>query len=298
MSKLILYFSILALPLFNYKCRIIFTLYMRIDVKQILRSKMKDKADKIPDFIVNYLIRIIHQDEINHILEVYHDLQGVDFMEALTGYFNVELNVKNEKNFPTNDGKRYIFASNHPLGGFDGICLSYLIGKRYGGNVRCPVNDLLLNIPNLRSIFIPVNKHGSQSKNTATQTEEAYMSDNQIVTFPAGLCSRKHKGLIRDPEWKKSFIQKAIRHERDIVPIYFNGQNSVFFYRLANIRKFFNIKMNLEMLYLPDELFRQKNKSFDIHIGKPIPWQTFDSSRKTIEWATWVKEEVYKLAVI
>ena len=270
---------------------------MRIDVRQVLHSKLKNKADKIPDFIVNYLIRIIHQDEINHILEIYHDLDGVDFMEALVGYFNVNLTVRNKENLPQ-DSKKYIFASNHPLGGFDGICLSYLLGKHYDGKVRCLVNDLLLAIPNLQSIFVPINKHGSQSKDAALKTEEAYLSDNHIITFPAGLCSRKRKGIIRDVDWKKSFIQKAVSYERDIIPIHFEGRNSNFFYRLANIRKFFNIKMNLEMLYLPDELFNQKNKSFDIQIGKPIPWQTFDSTKKTLEWAAYVKDEVYKLAII
>ena len=270
---------------------------MRIDVRQVLYSKMKNKADKIPDFIVNYLIRIIHQDEINHILDLYHGLDGVDFMEALVEYFNVVLNVRNTENLPSDD-KKYIFASNHPLGGFDGICLSFILGKHYDGKVRCLVNDLLLAIPNLQSIFVPVNKHGSQSKDAALKTEEAFLSDNHIITFPAGLCSRKHKGLIRDLDWKKSFIQKALQYERDVIPIHFEGRNSNFFYRLANIRKFFNIKMNLEMLYLPDELFSQKNKTFDIQIGKPIPWQTFDSSKKTLEWAAYVKNEVYKLAII
>ncbi|MDR2775486.1 MAG: 1-acyl-sn-glycerol-3-phosphate acyltransferase [Tannerella sp.] len=268
----------------------------RIDVKQILRMKLKNKADKIPAFVVNYLIRIIHQHEINEILSRYEKLQGVDFMEALVDdYFKVRLNIRQKENLPSVEG-RYIFVSNHPLGGFDGICLSYLIGKHYNGNVRYLVNDLLLAIPNLRSIFVPVNKHGSQSKDAAKKTEEAYSSDKQIITFPAGLCSRKRRGIIRDLQWKKSFIQKAVEHKRDVIPIYFDGCNSNFFYRLANFRKLFNIKINLEMLYLPDELFKTKNKKFDVHIGKPIPWQTFDSSRKSSEWAEHIKEEVYKLA--
>ncbi|MDR1525185.1 MAG: 1-acyl-sn-glycerol-3-phosphate acyltransferase [Tannerella sp.] len=266
----------------------------RIDVKQILKMKLKNKAGKIPDFVVNYLIRIIHQDEINEILRRYKELQGVDFMEALVDYFNVSLNVKHEENLPPGEG-RYIFASNHPLGGFDGICLSYLIGKHYKGNVLYFVNDLLLAIPNLRSIFVPVNKHGAQSREAAKKIEEAYSSANQIITFPAGLCSRKHKKEIRDLEWKKSFIQKAVEHKRDIVPIYFEGRNSDFFYRLANFRKRCGLKINLEMLYLPDEMFKNKNKVFDIHFGKPISWKTFDSSKKMTEWAEWMKEEVYKL---
>ena len=269
---------------------------MPIDVKQVLRSKLKDKADKIPNFIINYLIRIIHQDELNHILEIFKDLQGFAFMEALVGYFNVGLTVVNEGNLPSGE-RNYIFASNHPLGGFDGICLSYLLGKHYDGKINCLVNDLLLSIPNLRSIFTPVNKHGAQSKDAAIQLDEAFLSGNQLITFPAGLCSRKQKGLIRDLQWKKSFIQKAVEYKIDVVPIYFEGSNSNFFYRLANIRKLFNIKMNIEMLYLPDELFKQKNKSFRIYIGEPIAWQTFDSSKKPLEWAEWVKEKVYKIAI-
>ena len=269
---------------------------IRVDVKQVLRSKLGTKADKIPAFIINYLTRIIHQDEINHILDIYRDLDGFEFMEALVGYFNVRLDIKQEENLPSGNGK-YIFVSNHPLGGFDGICLSYLLGKQYHGKIKCFVNDLLLAIPNLRSIFAPVNKHGAQSKEAAIQMEEIYMSGDQILTFPAGLCSRKQKGAIRDLDWKKSFIQKALEHKRDVVPIYFEGRNSSFFYRFAKIRRLINIKMNLEMLYLPDELFKQKNKSFRVYIGKPIPWQTFDSDKKPVEWAGWVKDEVYKLPI-
>jgi putative hemolysin len=260
--------------------------------------KLKDRANRIPGFVVNYLIRIIHQDELNGILRDYRDLQGVDFMEALvTDYFKVRLNVRHEENLPPGDG-RYIFVSNHPLGGFDGICLSYLLGRRYDGKVRYLVNDLLLAIPNLRSIFVPVNKLGAQSRETAGKTEEAYRSDNQIITFPAGLCSRKHGRTIRDPKWRKSFIQKAVEHKRDVVPIYFGGRNSNFFYRLANLRKLLGLKINLEMLYLPDELFKNRNKIFDIHIGRPVPWQTFNSGKRPVEWAEWMQEEVYKLAEI
>ena len=267
----------------------------RIDVKEVLRSKLKGKADRIPNFIINYLIRIVHQDELNHILEIYKELEGFAFMEALIGYFNVRLDVQGEENLPSGDS-RCVFVSNHPLGGFDGICLSYLLGRHYQGKTICLVNDLLLAIPNLRPIFAPVNKHGAQSKVAAVKMEEAFLSDRQIITFPAGLCSRRQKGVIRDLEWKKSFIQKAIEHKRDVVPIYFEGRNSNFFYRLANFRKFFNIKINIEMLYLPDEMFKLKNKSFRIYIGRPVPWQTFDSGRKPLEWAEWVKKEVYKLA--
>lgn len=265
----------------------------QIDVKQVLQQKVPSAAGKIPAFLVNYLVRTIHQEELNDILTRYHDKEGVAFMQELIGYFDLTLQLVHEENIPSEG--RYIFASNHPLGGLDGICLSAVIGARYDGKIRYLVNDLLLYLSNLKSIFVPVNKHGAQGKENARRIEEAYASDNQIVTFPAGLCSRKQSGIIRDMEWKKSFIQKAVQYRRDIVPVYFEGRNSGFFYRLANIRKRLGIKMNYEMIYLPDEMFRCRHSTFRIHFGKPVPWQTFDKSRKPAEWAEWMKDIVYNL---
>jgi putative hemolysin len=265
----------------------------RIDVEQILSGKSPRLARKIPAFLINYLCRIIHQDDINAILARHRHLQGVAFMQALVREFGVTLQLHGEENLPS--GGRYIFASNHPLGGLDGICLAAILGERYDSKIRYLVNDLLMFIPNLQSIFVPINKHGAQGKEAALKIEEIFRSDNQILTFPAGLCSRKTKGRIYDLEWKKSFIQKAAAHRRDVVPVYFEGHNSAFFYRLANIRKRLCIKMNIEMLYLPDEMFRNKNQTFRIYFGTPVPWQTFDKTMKWDEWAGWVKEKVYLL---
>lgn len=264
-----------------------------IDIPQVLAQKAPSVAGKIPSFIVNYLIRTVHQDELNDILTRYHDKQGTDFMQELLGYFDLTLDLIHEHNLPAEG--RYIFASNHPLGGLDGICLSAVLGSRYQGKIKYLVNDLLLYLTNLQSIFVPINKHGTQGKENARLIEEAYASDHQIITFPAGLCSRKIGGQIEDLEWKKSFIQKAVEYQRDVVPIYFEGQNSNFFYRLANIRKRLGIRMNYEMIYLPDEMFRSKHKTFRIHFGEAIPWQTFQTDKKPAEWAGWVKEMAYKL---
>ncbi|HBK30605.1 MAG TPA: glycerol acyltransferase, partial [Porphyromonadaceae bacterium] len=156
----------------------------------------------------------------------------------------------------------FIFASNHPLGGLDGICLSAYLGEKYNGNIRYLVNDVLMHIRNLRTIFVPVNKYGAQAKESAKAIQEAYRSDNQIITFPAGLCSRKQNGKIKDLPWMKSFVLKAIEHQRDIIPVHFKGKNSAFFYNFSAIRKFVGVKFNIELVYLPDEMFKNKNQTF------------------------------------
>ena len=252
----------------------------KIDIKQVLAQKAPKASRKIPGFIVDYLIRTVHQEELNDILTRYHDKEGVDFMRELIGYFDLTLDLVHEENIPTEG--RYIFASNHPLGGLDGICLSAVIGSRFEGRIKYPVNDLLLYLSNLKSIFVPINKHGTQGKDNARMLEEAFASDDQIITFPAGLCSRKIGGKIQDLEWKKSFIQKAVQYKRDIVPVYFDGKNSNFFYNLARIRKALGIKMNYEMIYLPDEMFRSKHKTFRIYFGKVTMYNTYNQEARNM----------------
>ena len=144
-------------------------------------------------------------------------------------------------------------------------------------------------------VFVPINKHGTQASENVRRINEIFQSDLQVMSFPAGLVSRRKRGIIEDPEWKKSFINKARQYQRDIIPIHMGGENSDFFYRLYRFRKSFGIKANLEMLYLIDETYMHRGKHITVTIGDPIPWQTFDKSKRPLAWAKWVKDKVYKL---
>jgi putative hemolysin len=175
------------------------------------------------------------------------------------------------------------------------MILIHALGKRFP-SVKFPVNDLLMNLPQFDDVFIPVNKHGSQTMDNARKIEEAYASDTQILYFPAGLCSRKQKGRIEDLEWKKNFITKAVKHKRNVVPVFFSGRNSSFFYNLAKIRSMLGIGVNVEMLYLVDEMYKQKGQKIVVRVGEPISYETFDSSRNALLWADFVKSKVYQMA--
>ena len=263
-----------------------------IDVENVLRSKSPALARSVPSFIINYLKKIVHQDELNEFLAKWGHLHDSKLIEAGLRHFEIKYKVFASDNIP--DSGRYIFVSNHPLGGLDGLVFIYELSKRFH-DIKFPVNDILTNIKNLSGIFLPVNKHGFQAKEAARMIEEAYSSECQILYFPAGLCSRKRRGVIRDLQWQKSIITKSIQHKRDIVPAFFSGRNSNFFYNLANVRKLLGIKANIEMLYLADEMFKQKGKEIRLVFGKPIPWETFEKSRSALEWADWVKSKSYDL---
>ena len=263
-----------------------------IDIKSVFRKKSPRLARFIPGFIYRYLIHIVRQKEFNEFIEMNGDKHNLDFIEASIKFFNVTIQVEGKENL---SGKgKYIFAANHPLGGFDGVVLMKIIGD-YFPDFKFIVNDILMILINLRDLFIPINKHGKQGLEAARKIDEAYRSENQILTCPAGLVSRKIKGQIIDLPWQKNFIMKSIKFERDIIPVHFSGRNTYFFYRLAKYRKMLGIKANVEMLYLADETYRHRNKKLVVKFGKPISWKTFDKSRKPMEWAKWVKEQVYAL---
>ena len=267
-----------------------------IDISDILRGKMGSKAKFVPSPLVKWLKHIVHQDEVNKYLWDSRHLTGVEWLEDCMRYLDMTLEIVGKENLPDkNDGKLYTFVSNHPLGGEDGVALGAVIGRHYDGKFRYLVNDLLMNLPGLAPLCIPINKTGSQSRSFPAMVESGFRSDNHMLMFPAGLCSRRINGKIHDLPWKKTFITKSVETHRDVVPIHFGGRNSDFFYTLANICKALGIKFNIAMLFLVDEMYKNVHKSFRIAIGKPIPWQTFDKSRTPAQWAQYVQDEVYKL---
>lgn len=267
-----------------------------IDINEILKSKMGDKARYVPRPLVSWLQHILHQDEVNKFLYDSKDLSGVPWLEACMTYLDTTLDVVGMENFPDkNDGKLYTFVSNHPLGGEDGVALGALIGKQYDGRFRYLVNDLLMNLPGLAPVCIPINKTGSQSRSFPQMVEDGFKSGNHILMFPAGICSRRIDGKVQDIAWKKTFITKSVEYQRDVVPIHFSGSNSDFFYKLASFSDKYVKKINLAMLFLVDEMYKNVHKSFQVTIGKPIPWQTFDKRKSASTWAQEVRSRVYAL---
>ncbi|MBP3227651.1 MAG: glycerol acyltransferase [Bacteroidaceae bacterium] len=267
-----------------------------LDIRSIIRSKAGNKARFVPGFLIAYLERIAHQRELNEFFEQAGDLEGVPWLDAAVKFAGVTVERFGEDNLPApDDPRRYTFVSNHPLGGIDGITLGSILGHRYDGHIRYLVNDLLMNLQGLAPLCVGVNKFGAQGHDFARKVSEAFSSDNHIIMFPADLCSRKQGGVIRDVDWKKTFIQKSVETRRDVVPIHFGGQNSDFFYNLANWSKRLGIKFNIAMLYLADETFKNRGKTFTVKFGKPIPWETFDKSRTAREWAAYVRQQVYEL---
>ena len=266
-----------------------------------LRAILREKAPKVhvPDFLIRYLERIVHVKQMNAFLRKYPDLEEYDFIRrVLDEELCCTASIDGIENIPT-DGKPVIFASNHPLGGLDGMIIAQMIheSRKEKRELKVIVNELLMFIKPIAGLWAPVNKTGSLSKEQVLQQQAMWESETDVLTFPAGACSRlqriNHAWSIQDLEWQKNFIQRAREYQRDIVPIYFEGKNSRFFYALAYIRKLLHIPVNIEMLYLVDEMYGAKGKHFRVHVLPPIPYTTFDNSKTPKQWAQYVKSIVY-----
>lgn len=266
---------------------------LRVDVDAVFRKKGKKLYPFIPKFVIRYLERVVHQDEINEALPKYREYMGLEFVErVLAEQFTVDIEVVHPENLP--GPGRFIVASNHPLGGLDGLALMHVVGKMRP-DLKFVANDILMELKNLQPLFVAVNKHGRNTKEAVAILDSLYSSDQVVLIFPAGLVSRRQKGGISDLEWKKSFVTKAVQYKRDIVPVHIDGRNSDFFYNLAMWRKRLRIRSNIEMLYLADEMFRQREKRMRITFGKPISHTVFTRELSHLEWAQRVRAHVYRL---
>ncbi|MGM9803110.1 MAG: glycerol acyltransferase [Muribaculaceae bacterium] len=251
---------------------------IRIDVGEVLRKKAPRHYRYIPRFLIRWFANFICQDELNEIACLHGHKSGVEFAQGVLNYLGVTVQIDGAENLPAVGSGKYIYVCNHPMGGLEGIALIAYIGGRYGGNVRFLVNDLLMAVTPLANVFLPINKFGRQSREAARSIDEAYAGDVQMLTFPAGLCSRlMDDGTIADLAWQKSFVAKAVEYKRSVVPMYFDGCNSRWFYRVARWRKRLGIGFNIEMMMLPREMMKCRGNSFRLRIGKPIAYENINA---------------------
>ncbi len=264
-----------------------------INVREAIRSKNPALAKWLPGFIIKYIERIVHQDEVNVFIKHHGEKNSFAFVDAVVEEFKITVKVVGEENIIKSGG--CVYAANHPLGGLDALALMQVLGK-HRRDIKFIVNDILLQIKNLEDLFIGVNKHGKNAAASLDAIDNLYASDKATLIFPAGLVSRKQNGIIKDLTWKKSFVVKAKKYSRKIVPVHIEGKNSNWFYNLSNWRKRVGIEANIEMLYLMDEMYHQHGNTITITFGKPIEPTLFNDTLTDVEWADKVREHIYIIA--
>lgn len=269
---------------------------LHIDLDAVIRKRLPRQYRYIPRFLIRRLEKIIRQDGLNRLLDNNRGKSGPDFCAGVLNDLNVSYRIHGAENLPDSSDRRFVIVSNHPLGALDGIAMIDLVNRRYGSPIRFVVNDLLTAITPLADVFVPINKHGRQSREASVDVEKAFASDDPVIMFPAGLCSRRgDDGEIRDLEWHKMFVNKCAAYRRDIIPVYFDGRNSSFFYNFARIRARLGLKFNIEMIFLPGEVFKAGDSCFDIYVGNRIDHNTLHSGKSAGAEASRIRNIVYGL---
>lgn len=279
---------------------------IKIDLDEVLRQRLPRLSKAIPRFAVEWLKRVICQDRLNLLLEENAGLEGADFCRGVLKSLGITTNVKYASRLPDPANRRVLYVSNHPLGGLDGLALIDFVQKRHGGAVHFIVNDLLSAVKPLGNVFLPVNKFGTQNREAVRAVDEAFAGNDPVIMFPAGLVSRLRKvpflgqrrKMVADLPWNKMFVNKAVRYQRDVIPLFFSGQNSMHFYRMANLRRRLGIKFNFEMIYLPGEMVRMENSSLTISCGSPISWRRLTPGQGAVGCAQSIGAHIYHLDLI
>lgn len=263
-----------------------------LDLAKAIRESDSKLLRRLPGFIINFLRKVVHEDDINNLLVKVDGLEGVDFHNAVLKEFNIKIDIEGLENIPEN-GKAFFFA-NHPYGVADGLILTKIVLDKFG-TFKGIGNEAFKYVPALKPYIAVVNAYGTTSKEYIMALEEVFASDLPITHFPAGEVSRKYHGKIQDREWRKSLVSKAVAHNRDLVPFFFHGYNSKLFHGISNIRRMLGIKLNFELALLPHEFFNKRNKTIKVTIGKPISYEVFDKRFNHQEWTDKVREHLYSL---
>ena len=265
-----------------------------LDLNKILGPKLRKK---LPRFAINFLKRRIHEDDVNHVVMTVEHYKGVKFFDEALNYLDITYRIRGEEHLATGTDKKYLFVCNHPLGGPEALIIGSVFHRLYGEGFQVPVTPIMANLKPLAEFFTPVNNLSSkQSRDLGERIAKMFTSDQQVVIFPAGLCAKKVKGKVTEMPWKKMFVTQARRYERDVVPVHISGHNSRWYFFLSKLSKFLGLKINIGMLYLVDELFKQRGNEFVITFGEPIPYTTFDKSKTDREWAAEMQARVKALA--
>ncbi len=246
----------------------------QIDINKVLTSGNKDYFTKLPGYLRSLLIillsKLLNLKEINKIITLFNSKSGVDFIDEIFEYLDISyiVSAKDKLKIPS-EGKLIVVA-NHPLGGVDGLILLKLISE-IRPDVKIIVNDILLNIDNLKNHFIPFDIFsGKAQRSNIERIYECLNNNEAIIIFPAGEVSRFGISGIKDGEWKKSVLQIAKKFKVPILPVFVHGRNSLFFYFISLINK------KLSMFLLSRELLN-KNKILKLSIGNHIPAEAFEN---------------------
>lgn len=266
--------------------------------EQLKKAVGLKRCGKLGDFLSASLMSILSLNRINEVYESCKHLEGQDFLQALIDKFqlNYEVHADDLKRIPENGP--FITISNHPLGALDGILLIKILSKERP-DFKVMANFLLNKVAPLQPYVLSVNplehyKEAASSIGGIKNSLSHLRKGHPLGIFPAGEVSQIHKrgGEITDRAWQAPAIKMLMKAQVPVIPVYFHGRNSPWFYRISSLSG------KLRTAMLPSEAFRQKGKTLRMRIGKPIFPKQLAEMNGIEEVSDFLRKKTYVLANI
>lgn len=243
---------------------------------------------------INLLTEMSGLKRLERFYNAIDELHDRDFVAAV--FKNLELDIEVDPadlaSVPK-DGP-LMFVSNHPYGAIDGLALVHVLGG-VRPDLKVMANFLLQQLEPLRERFIGVNPFEqltSLSSFQGMRQAMAHVKDGHaLAVFPAGEVSswRTELKAVADPRWKTPAIKLAQHVGAPVIPVWFDGTNSVLFHALGMIHP------NLRTLALPQELLRMRGRSVRMRIGRPIAPKDIAAFSSTEQLGRFLRAKTYAL---
>ena len=271
-------------------------------VSQAQMQKAMGLKGKFGAWAARRAMHLLDIDRVNDIQSRYPGITGPAFSEIVLREVGVryEISAEDISRIPREGG--FITVSNHHYGSIDGLILSAAVGA-IRPDYKLLTTFLLALIPGLRDCFLPVdNLSGGQadarSVNGIRMALRHIADGGALGFFPAGEVAtwqgkknRKDGGFftIQDKPWAPNIIKLIKKSGLPVIPIYFDGNNSLTF-RLLGL-----VHPRLRTLRLIHEMFNKPGRTVKARIGEPIlPEQMNDQSVEDLAW--FLRRKCYDLA--
>lgn len=241
--------------------------------RKIITKEEFARATKIDKLgmpgLASLLMQLMSINEVNDTFNKVQHLKGIAFIDGLLELLGVRVEFDEEelKNFPKEGG--FLAIANHPYGGIEGLVLIKLTLLIHPESKQLS-NFILKKVPNLSDFLIAVNPFENidhPASISGIKTALGLLKNGvPISVFPAGEVStfKLSSQCVTDRKWHPVIGKLAIKAKVPVVPVYFQGNNSLLFNLLSLIHP------NLRTAKLPSEMFNKKGHVLKLRIGKPI----------------------------
>ncbi|MEO0785841.1 MAG: lysophospholipid acyltransferase family protein [Pseudomonadota bacterium] len=238
------------------------------------------------------------QPKIQKLYYEYRDnLQHMPFFQAAVKLLDLRVEIDVARHAAIPKTGPLVVVANHPFGVLDGLVICHLLSL-IRTDFKILTNAVLDGAPEASDWILPIDfdtTKEAQATNISTRKEslERLKRGECIVVFPAGGVSTAPTLLSRaavDDTWKPFTAKLITQSEANVVPVYFEGQNS----RLFQLASHMSLELRLALIFR--EVNRRRGKRMPVHIGEVLTPESLANAGKRAELMKFLRDATYSMA--